>query len=243
MPKDRPIVMSIAGYDPSGGAGLLADIKTIEQHKAYGVGVPTAMTWQNHDTFEKLTWYQVPDILDQISLFKAYKVGAVKIGIIENTETLTAVLNYLRELFPKAYIILDPVVRSSSGKDLSKLDIHNDVVVKNLDMLTPNAIEAGQLLGGEVEILEYASKVSVYVKGGHKEKKGVDTLYTSKGAKNINPRMNRVSEKHGSGCVLSSALASNIALGYPVLKACLRAKEYTEKVLASNTSLLGYHNR
>jgi hydroxymethylpyrimidine/phosphomethylpyrimidine kinase len=115
-------------------------------------------------------------------------------------------------------------------------------------MLTPNIPEALQITG-KTEALDaarlLASYTRIYLKGGHHEKTpGKDYLLHNRKIYPLNPKNKQPAfPKHGSGCVLASALAANIAKGYPLLKACLRSKRYTEKILTSNTSLLGYHKR
>src|ERR1051326_2205660 len=97
MPKDRPCVLSIAGFDPSGGAGVLADIKTFEQHKVLGMGVVTGLTFQNDSEFDGVRWVETDDILKQISvLLRKFKFQYVKIGMIKDLETLQAVISVLR---------------------------------------------------------------------------------------------------------------------------------------------------
>src|SRR5579872_773482 len=89
MPKERPCVLSIAGFDPSGGAGVLADIKTFEQHKVLGMGVVTGLTFQNESEFDGVKWIPTDDIIRQIEILtRKYKFKFIKIGMLESLENL-----------------------------------------------------------------------------------------------------------------------------------------------------------
>jgi hydroxymethylpyrimidine/phosphomethylpyrimidine kinase len=152
-------------------------------------------------------------------------------------------------------IVLDPILTSSSDFDFHKqlpqavLENNNlfDQVLDKIYLLTPNYREIEKLYADktiENTIKHISNKTNLFLKGGHrKEKVGKDELYTKTGEYfSLNPKGQNLSEKHGSGCVLSSAIITNLALGFSLLKSCLRGKRYTEKVLRSNSELLGYHN-
>lgn len=246
LPK-RPIVLSIAGFDPCGGAGLFADIKTFEQLKTYGIGVQTALTVQNDIAFSECEWIEKEQILNQlIILLNRYEVKAVKIGIVQNYSILLAILEQIRNKFPHIPIVWDPVLKSSTGFQFLESD--EDLLkkcLKNVSVITPNWKEMQKIFGFDFEtkISEITNYCTVYLKGGHREdQKGEDIIYPHNGKSFlIKPRNQNCSEKHGSGCVLSSALTANLALGFPLQKAAFRAKKYTERFLQSNNSLLGYH--
>ncbi|GAA0712910.1 hydroxymethylpyrimidine/phosphomethylpyrimidine kinase [Aquimarina litoralis] len=249
--KKRPNVLTIAGFDPSSGAGLSADIKTFEALKCYGFAVCTANTIQNDTDFEECIWIDKEVMKSQISiLFKKFKIDFVKIGIVQNWEILYEIVDFLLKKNSKIKIVLDPVLRSSSSYDFHS-SIKNDnhyfeEVLQKIYLITPNYEEIGRLYPDK-NIKETINHISGYtnllLKGGHrKEMVGKDELYTKKGnCFTLNPKRNRITEKHGSGCILSSAVTAYLALGFPLLKACFRAKRYTENVLSSNKTLLGYH--
>ncbi|MGY3792154.1 hydroxymethylpyrimidine/phosphomethylpyrimidine kinase [Aquimarina sp. 433] len=257
--KKRPNVLTIAGFDPSSGAGLTADIKTMEALKCYGFAVCTANTIQNDTDFEECIWIDKEVMKNQIAiLFKKFSIDFVKIGIVQNWKVLNEIIDFLLKNNSKIKIILDPVLRSSSSYDFhsesEKLD-HEDrkddkkyfeEVLQKIYLITPNYEEIEKLYADK-NIKETINHISGYtnvlLKGGHrKEMVGKDELYTKKGnCFTLNPKRNRITEKHGSGCVLSSAVAAYLALGFPLLKACFRGKRYTENVLRSNKTLLGYH--
>lgn len=248
MKKPRPFVLSIAGYDPSGGAGLLADVKTFEANKAYGFGVCSALTIQNDTEVISCEWKSADYIILQIeTLLKKFKVDWVKIGIVKDAETLIAVTGYLKNKNTKTRIIWDPILKSSSG-----FDFHSQIeseklkrILADIFLITPNLEEIKKLFPGKNEedaALELSSFCKVFLKGGHSEiNPGKDYLFTESKKFAFNSKATRASQKHGSGCVLSSALTANLANGYPLNKACLRAKDYVTYVLESNGGLLGYH--
>lgn len=252
MNYNRPIVLSIAGFDPCGGAGVLADIKTFEQHQCLGMAVNTSITNQTEDNFIGVKWFSVEEIIEHIKpLINKYHIEFVKIGIIENLNTLHTVVSFLKEQNKNITIVWDTVLSASTGFNLmeaidkSKLE----EVLKNIYLITPNTNEVKKLSGleNEKEAAKFLSNYChVLLKGGHsKENEGVDFLFTKhetstpysiqkQTTKNISP-------KHGSGCVLSSAITANLALGNNLEIACQKSKLYIETILSSNPNLLAYH--
>ncbi|MEL0649798.1 hydroxymethylpyrimidine/phosphomethylpyrimidine kinase [Algibacter sp. TI.3.09] len=248
--KNRPNILTIAGFDPTNGAGLTADVKTFEALKCYGLSVCTANTVQDDQEFIACHWIPTSIILNQIDvLFNRFEIKLVKIGIVENWDTLEIIINKLHSLNPEIKIILDPILKSSSNFDFhSDHSEKLDILLSKIYLLTPNYEEIQQLYPEkniEETIAYISSKTNLFLKGGHRtDKKGRDVLYlANKKQFTLNPKSFNCSEKHGSGCVLSSAITSYLALEFPILKACLKGKQYTEKFLSSNTSLLGSHSK
>ncbi|WP_282085503.1 hydroxymethylpyrimidine/phosphomethylpyrimidine kinase [Aquimarina algiphila] len=255
--KNRPYILTIAGFDPSGGAGLVADVKTIEAIKGYGLAVCTANTIQNDIELKTCYWVDVEVIKHQIEiLFDRFTIEFVKIGIVQNWNVLNEIIDVLIEKNKKIKIVLDPILKSSSdfdfhksNNDSSDLDVKQnnfEQILEKIYLLTPNYQEIEKLYTDktiEETIVHISNKTNLFLKGGHREENvGKDELYTRKGKRfTLNAKEQNVSEKHGSGCVLSSAVTTYLGLGFPLLKACFRAKRYTEKVLSSNDTLLGYH--
>ncbi|MGZ3862397.1 MAG: hydroxymethylpyrimidine/phosphomethylpyrimidine kinase [Bacteroidia bacterium] len=249
MSAVRKYALSIAGYDPSGGAGLLADIKTFESNKVYGLGVITANTFQNDSEFKSVDWIPFEKIVGQIEMLKAkFSFEYVKIGLIESLAVLDKIILYLLSHAPDIKIVWDPILKASAG-----FEFHSSPDRKLLKsicersyLITPNVPEA-VLLGDKKDAVENAKALSqycnVYLKGGHSEKKvGYDTLFLREGKQfSFRPKEKGVHPKHGSGCVLSSAITSNLAKDEGLHRACLKGKQYTERYLRSNKSLLGYH--
>lgn len=243
MPSERIYVASIAGYDPSGGAGLLADIKTFEMNKVYGFGICTAMTWQNDEKVDKVQWYHVDDIVLQLELLLSrFKVDWYKLGIIESWDTVKKLCNYIRTGNPKAKIIWDPVLKASSGYSFfeDKPDVKE--IAQYINWVTPNFSEFNTLFGDDLRAEEVSEQLAVLKKGGHDlQNPGKDILFYKGKRYTLNPKHKNIYPKHGSGCVLSAALCANLAKGYPSIKACLRSKRYMEQFLVSDKGLLGWH--
>ena len=249
MTKIRPCVLSIAGFDPSGGAGVLADIKTFEANKVLGMGVVTGLTFQNEDEFEGVEWIETSEILKQTELlFKKHKIEFVKIGMIRDLETLSEIINNIKRKTSNVKFIWDPILKASAGFEIHKTIEKEKVteLCKNIFLVTPNIDEIRILMDEKDEMKatkELSKHCNVFLKGGHSaDKKGRDYLFTSEG-KVFPFRAKKISEngKHGSGCVLSSAITANLAKGSKLQRTCLEGKEYVTKFLTSNKTLLGYH--
>lgn len=244
--KKRPIILTIAGFDPSSGAGLTADLKVFEAHKCYGMAVQTANTIQTEDVFRAVNWIEEKVVLDQLTLLLGrYDFAAVKVGLIPSFAFLIKTIKLLRSKNEKVLIVWDPVLSTSSNFDFQHDLKGLDEVLGLVDWITPNWNEMKRLskLDNPIEGARLmASSMNVYLKGGHNEKdKGKDFLFNNKVALSFNAISGNYSEKHGSGCVFSAALISNLVRDYTQQKSVLKAKRYTEHFLASNTTLLGYH--
>lgn len=249
----RPYVLTIAGFDPSAGAGVLADIKTFEANKVYGLAVPSALTFQNDIEFKEVEWIALDKIIAQIEILQnRFQFEYIKIGLIENLEILVQLISYFKtnpnskSLNPK--FIWDPILKASAGYGFHK-DVNNKLlqtICKEIYLITPNIPEA-LILGTSDDAIKNAEHLqqfcNVYLKGGHAiDNKGKDYLFTNEGKQfSFKPKTKEVFPKHGSGCVLSSAITANLAKGIKIHPACLRAKEYTSNFLVSNKTLLGYH--
>ena len=242
MHGKRPIVCSIAGFDPCGGAGVLADIKTFEQLQVQGMAVITGYTIQTEEQCYRVDWRPLEAILAELDvLLQRYDVAAIKIGIVPNAGFLQAVVRRIKQQQHHTQILWDPVLRSSSG-----LVFFNEETLPRLaralpaiDLITPNFPEYGRL----VQHLDLQDTV-VLVKGGHRsDLKGVDILCYGHVEVRIEPETDGpVAGKHGSGCVLSSAIASHLALGETMGDACKKGKQYIENYLKSSPTLMGIHH-
>ncbi|HIP31991.1 MAG TPA: hydroxymethylpyrimidine/phosphomethylpyrimidine kinase [Crocinitomicaceae bacterium] len=244
----RPHILTIAGFDPSNGAGLTADVKTFEKLKCYGLSVCTAVTVQNDVDFKECHWTNFEVIESQINiLFERFEIKFVKIGIVENWSILNRIIDLLLSKNSKIKIILDPILKSSSNFEFHQDDVVEfDEILSKIYLLTPNYLEIENLYNDKSikeTILHIQSKTNLFLKGGHRpEKVGTDELFTKEGKQFIfKPKSINISEKHGSGCVLSSAITSYLIVGFPIVKSCYKAKRYTEIFLASNKSKLGYN--
>jgi hydroxymethylpyrimidine/phosphomethylpyrimidine kinase len=249
MNRIRTKVLSIAGFDPSAGAGVLADIKTFEMHKVYGLGVVSSLTIQNEKEFLSNQWVPVETILQQVEvLLKEHKVEFVKIGLIESYDVLLKLTGLLKGFNPNVKIIWDPVIKASAGFTFHEDQDQEKIckVCSELYMITPNWQEIQFLVPNKdpMEAGKYLSRFChVYLKGGHNSKNEARDYLLSKEGKvyPFKPKTIVAYPKHGSGCVLSSAITANLSKGYPLIKACIRAKDYITRFLASNETLLGNH--
>jgi len=246
----RPAVISIAGLDPSGGAGLLADIKTFEQYRCLGFGVVSALTVQTEAACISVQWMEVQQVIAQLSpLVERYDIAAVKIGIIQGLEQLGAIVGWLRDCLPSVPIVWDPVIKASSGFTFIT-DIETDLLkraLRQITVVTPNVQEALQLSG--VAHAQEAGRLlsrycSVLLKGGHAlDNIGTDYLFERSCNEPVvlAPQEGRNMSKHGSGCILSAAIAAGMANGQELDAACHSAKNYIHRILNSNDQLLAYH--
>lgn len=249
MPKRRPFALSIAGFDPSGGAGLTADTKTFEALKVQGLSVCTAITYQHESAFDGLDWLSIAQMEQQLAvLFRKYKVEVAKVGLVQSMDVLEGLVSVLHRHNPSIKIVWDPILRASAG-----FRFHEEVQAEQLQhlcqrlyLINPNWNELQQLVP-HLPPQEAAAALSqhcrVLLKGGHNEQKpGYDYLYFKGEAQTFRPKQQVPQGKHGSGCVLSAAITALLAQDYPLHKACRKAKDYTTRFLNSNPGLLGYHH-
>lgn len=241
-----PETLSIAGFDPSSGAGITADLKTLESCGVYGLGATTAITYQNEIHYEGTQWVETDNILRQCKiLFQNHRPEFIKIGLIRDIYQLKEVLAYLRSRLPEAKIIWDPILKTSSGFNFHTVSSEWLEILENLFLVTPNAAELKIIFGTDTpqELQKICRRFNCHIlwKGGHN---GGD-LCTDR---LISPHSvfsytvhRQAYEKHGTGCILSSAITAYLALGYSLPEACNQAQLYVAGVIASNNSLLGYH--
>lgn len=249
MAEERTYVLSIAGFDPSGGAGILADIKTFEANKVGGMGAVSAITFQNDTEFDSLKWIEKEEIVKQILILKRkFDFTVIKIGLIKDLATLENLISNCQHPTSKIQFVWDPIVKASAGfefhKNFEKEKLFS--VLKNCFLITPNTDEI-KFLTGIANPMEAAKELSNYcnvlLKGGHNViEPGVDYLFTNDKIEKMIPTEKNVFPKHGSGCILSSAIAANLAIGNDLISSCINAKKYVEQILSSSPSLLGVHH-
>jgi len=232
--------LTIAGFDPSAGAGILADIKAFEHSKIYGQAVCTALTIQNEEHFEKPNWVSWECIKSQLEILSRVRsFDYVKIGLVESPQILEKILKWLRKKYPKAFILWDPILKSSSGFEFHGQNfITWQKLLTYVNLITPNLPEA-ELLG----ISKGSSKTAVLVKGGHcsNSRNSNDLLYFPKSPAPIKFTGKRIKgiERHGSGCTLSALVLANLALGCNLESAILKAKKDMQRFFASGNGKLG----
>lgn len=248
MSTNRPIALSIAGFDPTGGAGVLADIKTFEQHQVTGFAITTANTIQTENEFFEIEWTDLSFVIRSIeTLFKRYNIQSVKIGIVPSLDYLNQILSVIKAVSPTTQIVWDPVLKSTTHHEFMSIEQQLDLntILSQIDLITPNYNEAEILFPGFISnqlSLKNEISTSVLLKGGHNPIEiGTDRLFLKGEIIDLLPSNKKCFEKHGSGCVLSSAIASNLALNQTLTEACKNAKTYIEKFLSSNSTLIGYH--
>lgn len=240
----RPVALTVAGFDPSGGAGVLADIKTFEASKVYGVAANTCITIQNDVNFDSLKWMQPDNIIETLSLLsQRYNVRAAKLGMHKSIQDVLFHVDLLREFWPDVKIVWDPVLKSSSGYDL-KMKIERamlEKVLRRVTLITPNLPELERLRAAGGGNLPF--ECLYLVKGGHAGGSNSSDLLFSGGRliRTFSGKRLPGAEKHGSGCVMSAAITAGLAKGQGMNTAIKNAKDYARKFLLSNKTLSGYH--
>jgi len=247
--KKQPFVLSIAGFDPCAGAGILADIKTFEQIQVYGLGVCSGITFQNDNVFNGVNWTHLNDICSQLQLLiKRYKFEYIKIGIIEDLQVLNQLIDFLLKEIPQVKIIWDPILSASTGYHFLEMMDSSFIyfICQKIFLVTPNIQEIKKMMNLEnpFEAAESLSKAcAVLLKGGHSDSDiCTDILYMKGQTYTYEKERLEQGEKHGSGCVLSAAIAAFLTLGNTLPESCQMAKEYMQDFLASSNNLLGHHN-
>lgn len=245
--QNGPYILSIAGFDPCGGAGILADIKTIEAHRALGLGVCTSITYQNDIAFKGLSWLPDEEVISQIeALNERLDIRYVKIGLIKSYEVLYTLLCYLRKVLPEAYILWDPILKASAGFEFHTSPDQKLLasIVEQLDLITPNTLELKSLIPA-YELHDAAMLLSnhcnVLLKGGHLDADHSNDYLYRGGKENVFEGKRLAAEKRGTGCILSSAILANLSLGLSLEASIVKAKLYIERYLVSSTSRLGLH--
>lgn len=252
MPTYIP-VLSIAGSDSSGGAGIQADIKTMSALGAYAMTAITAITVQNTLGVTAVQAIRPEIITGQIdAVFADIPPRAVKIGMLFNAATASAVADALA-CHHAPNIVLDPVMISTSGSRLLAEDAI-EVIVRRLipiaDIITPNAMEAEALTGTtdpalQIERLLAKGARAILIKGGDTDTANdtvTDWLHTAQeGTVRIDSPRIRSVNTHGTGCTLSSAIASFLAMGCPVAEAVFKAKEYITDAISAGSKVSAGH--
>ena len=250
MSANRPFVLTIAGFDPSAGAGVLADVKTFEQHRVHGFAINTGNTIQTENEFVEMQWTDLNFVLKSLEkLFENYKIKAVKIGIVPSLSYLQSIVIAIKKLSPKTKIVWDTVLKSTTEFDFLNLENHSELmgILKEIDLITPNYNEMQKLFPDYNSPLLWKrteNTASILLKGGHNpEEIGLDYLFLKNEIFSLSPSNDaaKIFGKHGSGCVLSSAITANLALGQDLKAACINAKKYIETHLQSNPTKLGHH--
>ena len=243
-------VLTVAGSDPSGGAGIQADLKTMTAHGVYGMSVLTALTAQN--TCGVTGIHEVPPdflALQLDAVFSDIRPDAIKLGMLASAPLIRVLAAKLREE-SGIPIVLDPVMVSTSGSrllDPDAVDALQTELFPLATLLTPNLPETEALTGRTIrsvdELCEAARELharfgcAVLCKGGHLAGTADDLLCADGRVRRYTAERVETKNTHGTGCTLSSAIACSLAQGYPLAEAVSRAKSYLTGALADGLSL------
>ena len=249
MTPSPPVVLTIAGFDPSSGAGVTADVKTIAAHGCYGVGCVTALTVQSTAGVRRVEAVNPELVMDTLRELRSdLAISAVHLGMLGSGKVARAVADFLKDAkLPN--VVVDPIIKSSSGHDLidrAGLRVLIDQLLPLATVITPNVNEAAALTGLAVTNLEQMrvaaaslhemGAASVVITGGHLDK-AIDLLsFTSqRGAEQEVFKSDRLRSKstHGTGCAFSSAMACHLARGRGLPEAVLLAKAYVAAAIAN----------
>ncbi len=239
--KKKPVILAFGGYDPTGGAGVLMDARAIDASGGYAVAVPSCLALQSTASFDRV----VPLSRDTIDralacAVRAHRIAAVKVGMIGTRAAAEALLGFL-DSRPSLAVILDPVIRATSGGSLlanNALRAYR-LLIERADVLTPNLPEIEKMLNRPVARFEEAvmaardlaavTGAAVVLKGGHftwKGRKGTDIVFEDGTVTLLAPsRKIPARDAHGSGCAFASALAARLASGDRLVGAAAAAKD------------------
>ena len=245
--KKMKNVLSIAGSDCSAGAGIQADLKSFVANGVYGMTVITSLTAQNPQKVKMLEDVSIEMLEKQIeAIFDVMEVSAVKIGMLNSKENGEVIYEKLLKYKVKN-IVLDPVMIATSGNSLIKDETKNFLVnklFKIVDIITPNLDETKEIVKiilnkENIEGIDSIEKMKIYgkviadftkrwvlIKGGHLSNSPVDILMNKDGIYILEGEKISSNNTHGTGCSLSSAIASNLAKGYSMLEAVKKAKNF-----------------
>lgn len=247
-----PSALTIAGSDPSGGAGLQADLKTFHTHRVYGMAVPTLITVQNTHGVRRLELLSAELIAEQIAaLFEDAPPRALKTGALGGAAQVRAVADVLSAQ-PALPWVIDPVCVSKTGAELLDAAGRRELVARLLPqaaLFTPNLDEAALFLGQRIEreadipqaaraLLSLGAR-AVLLKGGHREGEPVDVLCSADGVHELRARRVHTRHTHGVGCSLSAAITARLASGHDLLAACSLAKQWLTRALESAPGIGG----
>lgn len=238
-------VLSIAGSDCSGGAGIQADLKTYSALGVFGMSVIVSVVAENTSRvigYEDVSPEMIGKQIDAV--FEDIEVDAVKIGMLSTQKCMRAVAEKIRQYRPY-HVVIDPVMYAKNGCPLmEQTAVHAliETVVPLADVLTPNIPEAEQIAGMQItsvrEMEDAAHKIqamgckAVVVKGGHAAGSAMDILYDGSSIYYFDAPRIVTSNTHGTGCTFSSAIASHLAKGLPVKEAVKLAKDYISTAIA-----------
>lgn len=258
MAEKPPVVLTIAGFDPSSGAGVTADIKTIAAHACYGVSCITAMTVQSTSGVKRIAPSDPLLVTDSLEELAAdLEIAAVHIGMLGSAKVARAVADFLQPAASRQRrlpnVVLDPILKSSSGANLldpAGIRVLIDSLIPLADVVTPNLDEAASITGLNITELEGMKAAAarlhemgapaVVVTGGHLDK-AIDVLsFTTKHGVELEifkAERQRSNSTHGTGCAFATAMACHLALDRGIAEATLLAKTYVTAAISNGQRL------
>ena len=245
-PKSK--VLIIAGSDSSGGAGIQADIKTVSALGCYAMTAITAVTVQNTTGVKSIIPIKPKEISNQIEFTaRDIKPNAIKIGMLHSAKVISAVMKSLKKIDIKK-IVLDPVMVAKGGTKLINNEAIDEIkkkLMKKILLITPNIPEAELLTNTKINSLNDMIKAgqllinlgakNVLIKGGHLKSNEInDILLNKKIIKIFKNKKYKSKNTHGTGCTLSSAIATNLSCGKDLIKSCEQGIKYVNDAIKSN---------
>jgi len=238
-----PILLTIAGFDPSCGAGVVADLKTFAAHGCYGMAAITSMTAQNTQGVEAVHNTPSAELREQLEvLAKDTEIAAVKIGMLGNRGNAVVAGEFL-DAHKFGVVVHDPVMKSSSNSELldnAGVKYLSTELLKRCTVITPNVPEAEILTGMTINTIsdmeEAARKIgdmgakAVIVKGGHMDR-AVDVVFDGKEVHQLSGDKVKMENTHGTGCTFASAITAQLAAGRGLIEAATLAKAYVVKAI------------
>jgi hydroxymethylpyrimidine/phosphomethylpyrimidine kinase len=249
FPTNKPAALTIAGSDPSGGAGVQADLKTFHQFGVYGEAVITLITVQNTRGVQRIECLDPELVADQIrAVIGDIPPAAARTGALGNRAIIEAVAALARDFtFP---LVVDPVIASKNGAPLlagDAIEALKTFLLPNAFLVTPNLDEASILSGGEVRdpasMRQAAQKLAalgpqaVLIKGGHLQGDPTDILFHRGEWTEFRSERIETRHTHGTGCTFSAAITASLASGHELVEAIRRAKRYITEAIRSNPGL------
>ncbi|MBV1875268.1 MAG: hydroxymethylpyrimidine/phosphomethylpyrimidine kinase, partial [Cycloclasticus sp.] len=241
----RPIVLSISGHDPTGGAGVQADSEAIIHHGCYPCSIITCLTVQDSSTVHRLIPLNATDLLEQADvLFNDLQISTIKIGLTGSIECVDAITSFLQK-HPNIPVIFDPVLACGDGTPLANAELINAIRSKLLPLttlLTPNTLEAVKLSGltNNADINALGAKLleqgvsSVLITGGHMSGPTIfNSFFQPHETTRVFKWPRQAGEFHGTGCTLAASIAALIAQGNTLSYAVEQAQAYTEICIKS----------
>ncbi len=246
--KNQVYTLTIAGLDPTAGAGLLADIKTFQATGSYGFAVATCLTAQTENKCVGAEWFSLEQLKMQIEpLLSQYQIGAIKIGAFKSVSMLIDLIDWIKSIQKQIKFIWDPVIKTSSGYVFLNIDAPIELLLPKIDIITPNLPELLTLANETMQenaIQKLSLHTNILLTGGHINESSnqlVDSLFAKTGLIKSIQKNRSAHQKHGSGCVFSAAYTSYLAQDYGLGLAFEKASLYMVNFFESSDGMLGMH--